>query len=53
MKLNTYEVVLTNGSIQHTYTTTAFNREDAIILAQAEAIHQARGRKFVSIKEAE
>ena len=50
MNFNDYIVTLTNGTINNTYKIQAFNKEQATILAQAEAIKQARGYELVSIK---
>jgi|GEM_PF-2308387 len=46
-----YIVTLTNGTVEHQYKISATNQEQAIILAQAEAINLARGYEFVSIIE--
>ena len=43
-----YRVVLTNGKVEHTYILRAFNITEAIILAQADAIKQARGYELVN-----
>jgi hypothetical protein len=49
MKFNTYDVTLTNGTVQHTYRKHAFTEEQATILAQAETIYMGRGYQLVSI----
>jgi len=49
MKTTEYEVILTNGMVNHTYNIPAFNEREAVILAQAEAIKSARGYDFVSV----
>lgn len=46
-----YEVKLTNGVVEHTYYITAMSGSAAIILAQAEAINNARGYELVSCEE--
>lgn len=51
MKPNTYKVKLTNGTVVHEYIITAFNENQAIILAQAEAIRKARGYQLVVCSE--
>jgi len=40
-------VVLTNGTEEMEYFVRAFNEEQAMILAQAEAIQSGNGYKFV------
>lgn len=49
MKQNEYYVTLTNGNTEQTYRISANNEEQAIILAQAIAIKQARGYRLVSV----
>lgn len=44
-----FKIILTNGSIENEYKVRAFNREQAIILAQAEAIKQGKGYKLVKV----
>jgi len=44
-------VTLTNGEVEHSYEVSAGSKENAIIIAQAEAIKMARSHKFVSIKK--
>jgi len=51
MKYNVYEVTLTNGKVFNSYRKQAFTEREAIILAQAEAIQNAKGYEFVSIIE--
>lgn len=53
MIFNDYIVTLTNSTINDIYEIQAFNKEQATILAQAEAIKQAKGYKFVAITEVE
>lgn len=53
MKFNTYDVTLTNGTVQHTYRKHAFNKTEATILAQADAIYLGRGYDVVSVIEIE
>lgn len=50
---NKYEVVLTNGTVNHTYNIVAFCEREATILAQAEAINNARGYDVISVKKNE
>lgn len=50
MNFNNYIVTLTNGIIKNEYEVLSINKEQAIILAQAEAINQAKGYELVSIK---
>jgi len=45
-----FEVILTNGTVNCTYNIVALCSEQAIILAQAEAIQNARGYELVSFK---
>jgi len=49
MRTTEFEVVLTNGTVKHTYSISAFSEREATILAQAEAIKSARGYDFVSV----
>lgn len=52
MILNEYKVtLLTSKNIEHTYITNALNTEQAVILAQAEAIKNGRGYQLVSCHE--
>jgi len=44
-----FEILLTNGEVENTYYKWAFNEKEAIILAQAEAIQNARGYELISI----
>lgn len=53
MKYTKYKVILTNGALKNEYEILALNEEQAIILAQAEAINKGRGYKFVDITEVE
>jgi len=46
-----YIITLTNGTTQQQYKISATSQEQAIILAQAEAIKLARGYEFISIIE--
>ena len=46
-----YIVTLTNGTTQQQYEISAISQQQAIILAQAEAINLVRGYEFVSIVE--
>jgi hypothetical protein len=46
-----YEIFLTNGTIQDGYYKWAFCKKQAVILAQAEAIENAKGYELVSVKE--
>ena len=46
-----FEVELTNGTVNDKYKIKAVNEEQAIILAQAEAINNAKGYKLVSVNE--
>jgi len=46
-----YIITLTNGTTQQEYKKSATNKEAAIILAQAEAIQNARGYELVSVVE--
>lgn len=47
MKDKAFCVILTNGTVENEYYVRAFNEEQATILAQTEAIKEARGYKFV------
>jgi hypothetical protein len=49
MKDYEFKVVLTNGMVNTIYTKRAFNEQEAVILAQAEAINDARGYTLVSV----
>jgi hypothetical protein len=51
MRQYLYTIILTNGTMEHEYSKWAFNKTEATILAQAEAIQNARGYKLVSITE--
>ena len=51
MKQSHYKVTLTNGTVNHDYYKWAFSKEEVIILAQAEAIQEARGHKLVSCEK--
>lgn len=51
MDYNNYRIVLTNGKVEHSYFKYASNEEQAIILAQADAIQNGMGYKLVSIEE--
>lgn len=51
MNLRDFVVALTNGTTVQKYHITASGEQQAIILAQAEAIKLARGFTFVSITE--
>lgn len=44
-----YIVTLTNGTTQQQYKISAMGQQQAIILAQAEAIKLARGYELVSV----
>jgi len=44
-----FEILLTNGDIEHKYYKWAFNKKEATILAQAEAILNARGYELVYV----
>jgi len=46
-----YIIILTNGTTQQEYKKSATNKEAAVILAQAEAIQNARGYELVSVVE--
>lgn len=48
---NNYIVTLTNGNVEYDYRITAMGEEPAIILAQAEAINDARGYELVRIRK--
>lgn len=49
MNQHNFIIKLTNGIITNDYPTTAFNSNEAIILAQAEAIKQGKGYKLVDV----
>lgn len=49
MKPEHYTVTLTNGTTFQKYEIYAFNQQEAIILAQAEAIKNAKGYDLASI----
>jgi hypothetical protein len=49
MKPTKFTVTLTNGIVETEYKVTAMNRREAIILAQALAIQNARGYEIVSV----
>lgn len=50
---NGYKVILTNGVVEHSYFIVAFSKKEAVILAQANAINQARGYDLVSCEQIE
>jgi hypothetical protein len=51
MRAYLFLVVLTNGTVETSYRPRAFNDEEAVILAQATAIMEARGHKLVSVEK--
>lgn len=51
MKHDHFKVTLTNGTVEHDYYIYAFCTEEAIILAQAEAIRGAMGYRLVSCEK--
>ena len=51
MKPQKYAVWLTNGTIKSYYEIYASNQEQAVILAQATAINDAKGYTLVEVKE--
>jgi hypothetical protein len=51
MGYHTYDVILTNGITQQIYRKHGFCEREAVILAQAEAIENARGYEVVSVKQ--
>jgi len=50
MKNNKYMIILTNGIIEDIYEIEAMNQREAIILAQAKAIKDAKGYDLVTVK---
>ena len=53
MILHKYIVILTNESVQQRYRISAPDKEQAVILCQADAIRNARGYKLVSVEQIE
>ena len=51
MDKNKYRITLLDEGIKKTYIVWAFDETEAIILAQAMAINNGKGYKFVSIEQ--